>query len=66
MTHEAWSTHSALVLTRQARRVDRHDLVVDAVQQRTNGGAALGGADEPKTQTKLAQSQQTMTASTSS
>ena len=66
MTHEVWSTHSALVLARQAGRVDRHDLVVDAVKQWTNGGTALRGADEPEMQTKLAQSQQTMTASTSS
>ena len=64
MTHEAWSTHSALVLARQAGRVDRHDLVVDAVQQWTNGGTALRGADEPEKQTKLALSQQIMMSNT--
>ena len=57
-------THGALVLARQARRVDRHDLIVDAVQQRTNGRAALRGADEPEKQTKLALSQQIMMSNT--
>ena len=53
MTHAVWSTHGALVLARQAGRVDRHDLVVDAVQQWTNGGTALRGADEPENKLNL-------------